>query len=70
LQALLNSTFNSEMQRPSALHVWQMPELCPHPIPPFGELRLEPLDEHETSYLAASPRMFSLSRKSIFAHRF
>ena len=66
LQALLNSTFKREMHRPSADHVWHMPALQPLPSPPLGAPRLEPLEEHDTSYLAASPRILSFSRRSIY----
>jgi hypothetical protein len=59
------STFKSEMQRPSEDQVWQMPALQALPSPPLGACRLEPLDEQDTSYLAAAERMFSFSRMSI-----
>lgn len=49
------------MQRPSAAKLWQSPEATVLPMPFPSPLREEPLDEHETSYFAASARIFSLS---------
>ena len=54
--------FSSETQRPSAVKLWQMPTPpTVLPIPPAVLCRTVPLEEHETSYLADSARILSLS---------
>lgn len=55
-QALLMSTFKSEMHRPSAAKLWQMPQLFALPILFFSPSRSTPLDVQATSYLAASAK--------------
>jgi hypothetical protein len=63
MQLLVISTFRSEMQRPSAEKLWQMPILTVLPVMPALEPLLEPLEVQATSYLAESERMVSLSIK-------
>jgi hypothetical protein len=54
------------MHRPSSVKLWQMPALAALPMPPGVFMRLLPLDEHETSYLAADDSISSFCRVSIF----
>jgi hypothetical protein len=50
------------MQRPSSVQVWQIPPATVFPTPELAEAdRSLPLEEQETSYLAASPRIASFS---------
>src|SRR5690606_16180403 len=64
-QKLVSRIFSSDTQRPSGVKLWQMPgPLAPRPEVPF-ELRFgAPLLAQDTSYLAASARMLSLSMGS------
>jgi len=57
MQALVSRIFSSEMQRPSALQLWQIPLEAVLPSDPDLPARLLPLDEQETSYLALSARI-------------
>ncbi len=65
IQQLEKSTFRSEMHRPSSAQLWQIPEMAAFPTWPFLFLRLLPLDEQDTSYLAESASIFSFSNISI-----
>ena len=69
-QALLRSTFSSVMHRPSAEKLWQHPaiEEVVFPIMPGRNPRLTPLEVQAASYLAASDRIASLSRSSMFSY--
>lgn len=49
------------MHLPSAAKLWHSPDATVLPMPFPSPLLDEPLEEHETSYLAASARIFSLS---------
>src|SRR5690606_26987656 len=64
-QKLVSRIFSSDTQRPSGVKLWQMPgPLAPRPEVPL-ELRFgAPLLAQDTSYLAASARMLSLSMSS------
>src|ERR1035437_6186559 len=57
MQALVRRILSSEMQRPSAVQVWQMPLDVVLPRAPAFPERLLPLEEQETSYLALSARI-------------
>src|SRR5699024_1604763 len=61
MQALVISTFNKEMHRPSDAKLWQMPIFTALPSFPFFPPRSIPLGVQATSYLAASVRMVSFS---------
>lgn len=60
-QRLLKRIFISEIQRPSGVKEWQMPHAAALPMPSFVFCRREPEEEHDTSYLALSVKIFSLS---------
>jgi hypothetical protein len=53
------------MHRPSAAKLWHSPAATVLPMPFPFPLREEPLELQETSYLAASARIFSLSMSDI-----
>lgn len=53
------------MHRPSALKLWQIPAFAAEPIPPGVFCRVEPDDEQEASYFAASDSILSFSDISI-----
>ena len=57
MQALVRRIFSNEMQRPSAVQVWQTPLTDVLPRAPALPARLLPLEEQETSYLALSARI-------------
>ena len=59
------STLSSDMQRPSAEKLWQMPQAIELPIVPFAARRSTPLDVQATSYLAASVSIVSFSMTSM-----
>ena len=63
MQLLVSRIFSNEMHLPSSVKLWQIPAetVLPSPLPLFALLL--PLDEHETSYLAAAPKMLSLSKR-------
>ena len=65
MQLLVIRIFNSEMQRPSAVKEWQIPALAAEPMLPFSPRRVEPEEEQDTSYLAASDNMVSFSMRFI-----
>ena len=65
MQLLVIRIFNSEMQRPSAVKEWQIPALAAEPMLPFSPWRVEPEDEQDTSYLAASDNIVSFSIRFI-----
>jgi hypothetical protein len=67
MQALVSSTFSSEMHLPSGVYEWQMPIPSVEPMPPAPLARrpLDPLLAHDASYFAASARMASLEISSI-----
>ena len=64
MQLLDMSTLSSEMQRPSAEKLWQMPAMAAVPIMPGLGPRSTPLEVQATSYLAESVRICSLSMSS------
>ena len=49
------------MHLPSADHEWHIPFIAAFPKPLFVFFLLLPLDEHETSYLAASLSILNFS---------
>jgi hypothetical protein len=53
---------SSETQRPSSVKLWQIPQPAAEPMPLAVFLRVVPLDAQDTSYLAASAKVFSLSK--------
>jgi hypothetical protein len=59
------SIFSRDMHLPSADQEWHIPPRAAFPIPEDELLRELPLEEHDTSYLAASERIASLSMISI-----
>ena len=61
MQWLVIRILKSEMHLPSAVKLWQIPQPAAVPSVLFGLPRVVPLDAHETSYLAASARIFSFS---------
>jgi hypothetical protein len=68
LHALVSSTFNSEMQRPSGAYEWQMPmpgAVEPRPLPSLESRFSVPEEAQEASYFAASARISSLRCTSI-----
>jgi hypothetical protein len=62
MQLLDNKIFSNDTHLPSAVQVWQMPEdvELPTPLPLF--FLSMPLEEHDTSYFAASASISSLAR--------
>ena len=65
-QRFVIKTFSSEMQRPSAEKVWQMPQSTVLPMPiPTGLWFPATEEVQATSYLAESVKMASFSIKSI-----
>jgi hypothetical protein len=54
--------FSSETQRPSSVKLWHIPHPAAEPRFFPGLFRVVPLDAQETSYLAASANVFSLSK--------
>jgi hypothetical protein len=64
-QQLESKTLSSEIQRPSSDQLWQIPGKLALPKPPLVFFRELPLDEQDTSYLAAAPNIFSFVCKSI-----
>ena len=56
-----------EMQRPSALKEWQIPAFAAEPSVPLAPWRVEPEEEQDTSYFAASARIVNLSIRFIKA---
>jgi hypothetical protein len=65
MHALVNSTFKSEIHRPSADHVWHTPLSTDLPKPlPFA-VRDDPLLLQDTSYFAASASISSFLKISI-----
>ena len=63
-QLLVISTFSSEMQRPSAAKLWQMPHPTADPSIPACPSRSTPLEVQAASYLAESASIRSLSISS------
>ena len=59
MQLLVISTLSSEMQRPSAEKLWQIPQLTALPKAPLTPSRCTPLEVQATSYFAASDRISS-----------
>ena len=70
MHSFVNRIFRSEIHLPSAPKLWQIPALEEFPIPLPSPLLSTPLEEQETSYLAASARMFSFSLILIFSCSF
>ena len=68
MQQLVIKTFSSVTQRPSAEKEWQHPAREDEVLPmnPFFEVRVPPLDVQAASYFAASVRMVSFSKTSIW----
>jgi hypothetical protein len=66
MQWLVSIIFNRETHLPSSVKLWQTPHPAaePNDLPVF--LRDVPLEAHETSYLAASASVFSLSKTEGF----
>ena len=54
------------MHLPSELKLWQIPPAEVFPIPVPSPIRSTPLEEQDTSYLAASERMVSFSISVMF----
>jgi hypothetical protein len=64
-QRFVNSILSRDMHRPSSDQLWQIPGRLALPNPPGLFRRELPLDEQDTSYLAAAPRIFNFVCKSM-----
>ena len=60
IQSLLMRSLSNETHLPSGVNEWQHPSGIPFPMPPVFFLPL-PDEEQETSYLALSVSIFSVS---------
>ena len=61
MHLFVSSILSSDIHLPSSVKEWQIPHMLALPSPPLVFLLEEPEDEHETSYLALSVKIFNLS---------
>lgn len=65
MQLFVMSIFKRDTHRPSGVKEWQIPAFAAEPMVPFGPCLVEPEEEQDTSYLAASARIDSFSMRFI-----
>jgi hypothetical protein len=60
---------SKETHLPSSVKLWQIPQPSAEPSPLAVFLRVVPLDAQDTSYFAASAKIFSLSKIAVYSMR-